>query len=1476
MSLQAAFKSVDDCLSTVKRADTLEKPCLGQPFQLGMLYDCRTDSLIPGVTLWGIEALKTAVSKTPLETSDFEVITEDTLKEKTFHLGVDSSLKLSLLSGMVHVGGAAKFLNDRKSSKNQARVTLKYKSTTTFEQLTMDQLGNFEYEDVFDKDIATHVVTGMVYGADAFFVFDREADSGENVKSIYGKLKVKVGGLPSLKKLPGEGEISIDIDNAGKDEEEKLHCKFYGDFILQNHPATFRDAAKVYQELPELLKGKSVPKRVWLYPLGKLDSRAQRMVSEISTRLIDEFHQLMESLHETTMRSNDLMKTDVCSSFHGLKDELENLNDLIDGYRTDLEKSLATLLPKVRGGGMDETKLAEILKSNSQSPFSRRSLSAWISEKENEVQILAGYLKHLKQQEKICLAFGPGEVDVFINDLEIETVLCFDFRISWTSNVYLEKMEAYLRGSVENLNTSLQPWYRNKPLMQEMRKQFLCFKEFVNANHTKQSDVIKFIVTNSDIDIAEETNDKFVFVLLYESAFATAFKIPDQPSSLQPSVLSCDSLLLKWEKPKYGAASVNYYTLFYRSRSDPSDQWFSQTATDAEEQCVLAGLVPGTTYCLKVRAETTPGCSQESKECVTTMPPDKPSKPQASNVTYNSLQLTWEKPKRGAELVQSYTITFHSPDGTPIQSSTVSKPQECADLFQLTPKTTYIFTVRAESAAGSSPESDPSDLIETPLPISQPGKPCATEITHNSIELTWDEPVHGADTVKGYTIFFRTVDEPDDNWNSYRLSSPIGRYSLTRLEQKTVYFFKVRAETAVGSSPESELTDPIETKLPPPLGKPTVSNRSYKHFKVNWLRPNYAGIEYYSILYQETDEQPHIWHSLVTDSLTEHISFYAAQNKQYVFQIAAVTSAGTSSYSELSDPFEAKTMPWGAKVYKGLDPIPESNPPTYLLPTHCVMKKHDILKVHVGPSAPNSKKSKSYGANNTCKCLEHNLGVPHKVLMVIGATGAGKTTLINGMANYIMGVHWEDDFRFKLIAEKTSQDQSRSQTMNITAYTFYKDNSSLKYTLTVIDTPGFGDTEGLDRDKYIVSQIKELFSIVGAEGIDQLHGIGFVTQAPLARLTPTQRYVFDSILSIFGKDVAGNIFLMITFADGMRPPVLDAVKAANVPSKAFFKFNNSALFAAKASQDDEFDSMFWKMGVKSFDEFFSRFSTAKAQSLQQTREVMHERDKLEIAVQGLQPQITAGLAKIDELRQERQMLRDREADILTNKDFTYQVKVTKQRKINLRRGKYTTNCLTCNYTCHDNCIYANDDDKYKCSAMSRNGDTRSAECGVCPGNCSWKVHVNNPYRFELYDGLETRTSQELKKRFESAMSNKEQVEDVIIEMKKELDKMNMAVLRKIDQVRTSIERLQEIALRPNHLTEVEYIDILIESEKLEAKPRYLDRIQALQGVRRQAEIVSELMKNPKRQQSPLFVEETVEEKSMWRSLFNKLNPFHKS
>ena len=1368
-SLQATKASVAD-FSTFKVAGALEKPCLGQPFQLGMLYDCRSDALIPGVTLWGSEALNTALSKKPFETSDFEIIAEDSLSEKFLRLGVDASLKLSILSGLVQVDGAAKFLYDQKSSKTQARVSLKYKSTTRFEQLMMDQLGNFEYTDVFEKDIATHVVTGMVYGADAFFVFDQEIGENEDMKKIHGNLKVKVGGLPGLKKLAIGGEGSVDINTGDKEDEERLHCKFYGDLILPKHPATFHDAAKVYHELPELLQGKSVPKKVWLYPLGKLDSKAQRMVHQISSRLVDELHMLMESLHDIIMRGNDLIKTEVCSNFFGLKDDLESMKGLISGYRADLKKNLATLLPKVHGGGTDETKVAEILKRNSLSPFSCQTLSAWISGKENEVKVLAGYLKHLKEEEVIQLAFEPGAVDVIINNLDIEAVVCFDFGITWGQDALLLKMEDYLRnGEVRQGGSTPQPWYRNQALMREMRQQFRCFKSFAIANHRREA--IKFIVTNSDSKNDTET----AFVSLYENGCESKFEAPDKPGQPLASKKSYTGLQLNWEMPKY-SASVLSYTVSYTD-DESSGQWHTQKTLGAEQQ--LSGLVPGTAYFFKVRAETNAGCSPDSDVCMTRLPPE------------------------------THTRSF-----------------------------------------------------------SAPGKPVATFVTHNSIMVEWKKPKCGANTIKQYQLMYHCIDDDPQNWFTQKTSGPEEKAELVKyVNSNSIYVFKVRAERGSRSSPYSEVSDPIKTKLNPPPGKPSASNITYNGFQLNWNKPPYD-IQHYIISYQFTDDPSDKWHTLQTDGSKENTHFSAAEEKLYVFKVAAVTTAGITSDSELSDPIETVTVPWGVKVFKDLAPLPHTNPPTCLLPTHCVMKREGVYKVHVGIlDKPTSAKTKS-GVTTKCSC--HNLsraGVQHKVLMVVGATKAGKTTLINGMANYILGVQWDDDFRFKLINEPDSQDQTVSQTSCITAYTFYKEKGSpIPYTLTVIDTPGFGDTGGINRDKKIVEQIKELFSIAGDEGIDQLHGIGFVTQAPLARLTPTQRYVFDTILSVFGRDVAGNIFLMTTFADGKKPPVVNAVQAANLPYKAFFKFNNSALFASKL-EDDEFDTMFWKMGTNSFKEFFKQFSTAKTQSLQQTREVIQERKKLETIIQGLQPQIKAGLTKVDVVRQERQILRDHEADILSNKDFTYNVPGLAKSQTVCLEGIYVTTCQHCLYTCDPNCVYAQNCDKYQCSAMNEGRGTDAAKCGVCIGKCSWRKHKNTKYQFEFYEETETKTTDDLKKKYESAMNSKDKLEKVINNMKKELDALNTAVLRKIYQACRCIERLRQIALKPDPLTEVEYIDLLIESEKREAKPHWLERVQALEGVREHSKIVAEVMKNPKGQQHNFFsVEESPQEQIMWKKI----------
>ncbi|XP_015252136.1 PREDICTED: uncharacterized protein LOC107098801 [Cyprinodon variegatus] len=196
-----------------------------------------------------------------------------------------------------------------------------------------------------------------------------------------------------------------------------------------------------------------------------------------------------------------------------------------------------------------------------------------------------------------------------------------------------------------------------------------------------------------------------------------------------------------------------------------------------------------------------------------------------------------------------------------------------------------------------------------------------------------------------------------------------------------------------------------------------------------------------------------------------------------------------------------------------------------------------------------------------------------RTILVLGATGAGKSTLINGMINHILGVKWEDSYRFKLVDEDDTKSQAHSQTSEVVVYKLnHREGFEVPFSLTIIDTPGFGDTRGIDRDREITEQLHNLFS--DKDGVSEINAVCFVAQAALARLTSTQKYVFDSILSIFGKDVAENIRVLVTFADGQKPPVLSGITESGVPcpkSKdglpVHFKFNNSALFADNTTSE---------------------------------------------------------------------------------------------------------------------------------------------------------------------------------------------------------------------------------------------------------------------------------------------------------------------
>ena len=133
-----------------------------------------------------------------------------------------------------------------------------------------------------------------------------------------------------------------------------------------------------------------------------------------------------------------------------------------------------------------------------------------------------------------------------------------------------------------------------------------------------------------------------------------------------------------------------------------------------------------------------------------------------------------------------------------------------------------------------------------------------------------------------------------------------------------------------------------------------------------------------------------------------------------------------------------------------------------------------------------------------------------------------------------------------------------------------------------------------------------------------------------------------------------------------------------------------------------------------------------------------------------------------------------------------------------------------------------------------NGGVTNAKCTVCSCHGHWSRHVNRPYRFEEYTEEEERTNEDLQQRYGEAVKGKTQMESIVANMEQHLQFLHQKVLEMIQNIRKSLSRLDEIALKANPLTEVEYIELLIQSENDQAKLGYQQRIKCYEDVKEQA------------------------------------------
>uniref|UniRef100_A0A8C6UBI9 B30.2/SPRY domain-containing protein n=1 Tax=Neogobius melanostomus TaxID=47308 RepID=A0A8C6UBI9_9GOBI len=495
---------------------------LGRPFDLGMFYDCRSDTLIPGMTLWDKEKLDRDMSERPKPNTEFRIVTSESISDKSSSLGVEASLKASFLCGLVEVEGSAKYLNNNKTSTKQARVTLQYKTTTVFKTLSMNQLGtgNLTHCEVLDKGLATHVVTAILYGAQAFFVFDQESSEEESVQDIQGNLKIMIKKIPLISI---EGSGSLKLEDQDREKENKFSCTFHGDFRLEKSPTTFDEAVKVYQDLPRLLgpnKEKAVPVTVYLLPLIALDSKASKLVRQISLRLLE-------------MWCNDVLNSPAGQNFSQLSKKIKTFKALCSEFKLKLQGTLSQKLPSIRGGGEEEAALAEVLKKAAESPFSGDRLKQWMEEKNKEVNTIKTLMKLMKNTTMV-----PSENALTDQVCDSENALVIVLTSLDSTEPFLLELDQYLKGTQSDSTDAPEPsrWYSSKDVFDLVKRKAKRFGDFAEANKDKDKKILRFLA----LGLADKNHEGSA-VYLYEDGFRVDdyFELPSKP---KPVTVKEDSI----------------------------------------------------------------------------------------------------------------------------------------------------------------------------------------------------------------------------------------------------------------------------------------------------------------------------------------------------------------------------------------------------------------------------------------------------------------------------------------------------------------------------------------------------------------------------------------------------------------------------------------------------------------------------------------------------------------------------------------------------------------------------------------------------------------------------------------------------------------------------------------------------------------------------------------------------------------------
>ena len=192
-------------------------------------------------------------------------------------------------------------------------------------------------------------------------------------------------------------------------------------------------------------------------------------------------------------------------------------------------------------------------------------------------------------------------------------------------------------------------------------------------------------------------------------------------------------------------------------------------------------------------------------------------------------------------------------------------------------------------------------------------------------------------------------------------------------------------------------------------------------------------------------------------------------------------------------------------------------------------------------------------------------------ILAIGEMGVGKTTWINSLINYLQDIQLEEKGRYILCDEsgkKWDGIMEKPIVYNI------EPTKRFMNPIRIIDTQGFGYINGINNDKKIIENIKNLLQ--GPE-INSINAICMFFAASVTRLI-NYKNIINQYISLFDKEIRNNIIIIFTFTSGLEYiSALEILKdkhnylsqiLGGIEKYPYFKFDNKNYFRGDMNHDN--------------------------------------------------------------------------------------------------------------------------------------------------------------------------------------------------------------------------------------------------------------------------------------------------------------------